>query len=89
MSSLSSGKKTPKNYQAVFIKSQLTSDHHFVIQVTQTSLKIGDEEVKCQKMADLAMADLAEAMPALEEARKALEFLNKNVSLSFDIKSIF
>ena len=45
--------------------------------------------MKCQKMADLAMADLAEAMPALEEARKALEFLNKNVSLSFDIKSIF
>ena len=48
-------------------------------QVTQTSLKIGEEEVKCQKMADLAMADLAEAMPALEEARKALEALNKKV----------
>lgn len=45
--------------------------------------------MKCQKMADLAMADLAEAMPALEEARKALESLNKKVSFRFDIKSIF
>lgn len=33
--------------------------------------------MKCQKMADLAMADLAEALPALEEAKKALESLNK------------
>lgn len=50
-----------------------------LFQVTQTSLKIGEEEVKCQKMADLAQADLAEAMPALEEAKKALEALNKKV----------
>lgn len=33
-------------------------------------------------MADLAQADLAEAMPALEEARKALEALNKKVGLA-------
>lgn len=33
--------------------------------------------MKCQKMADLAQADLAEALPALEEAKKALEALNK------------
>jgi dynein heavy chain, axonemal len=34
------------------------------------SEKIAEEQVKCQHMADLAMADLAEAMPALEEAMK-------------------
>lgn len=50
--------------------------------MSQTKLKIGEEEVKCQKMADLAQADLAEALPALEEARKALEALNKKVCVT-------
>ena len=36
----------------------------------QKSEKINEEKVKCQHMADLAQADLAEAMPALEEAVK-------------------
>lgn len=44
--------------------------------------------MKCQKMADLAMADLAEAMPALEEARKALEALNKKVIVCLFIRCI-
>ena len=39
-------------------------------------------------MADLAQADLAEAMPALEEARKALEALNKKVIGQFGSKII-
>lgn len=39
--------------------------------------KIAVEEAKCQQMTELAEADLAEAMPALEEAMRALESLNK------------
>ena len=38
----------------------------------QKSEKINEEKIKCQHMADLAQADLAEAMPALEEAVKVL-----------------
>lgn len=38
--------------------------------VQQKSEKIGEEQAKCQHMADLAQADLAEALPALEEAMK-------------------
>ncbi|KAL3846382.1 hypothetical protein ACJMK2_017380 [Sinanodonta woodiana] len=45
--------------------------------VAQKSERIADEEVKCQHMADLAQADLNEALPALEEAIRALESLNK------------
>ncbi|XP_053403793.1 dynein axonemal heavy chain 2-like isoform X2 [Mercenaria mercenaria] len=45
--------------------------------VAQKSERIADEEVKCQHMADLAQSDLNEALPALEEAIKALESLNK------------
>jgi dynein heavy chain len=33
--------------------------------------------VQCQKLADIAQADLDEAMPALEEAIKALDSLSK------------
>ncbi|KAL4220766.1 Dynein heavy chain 2 [Mactra antiquata] len=45
--------------------------------VAQKSERIADEETKCQHMADLAQSDLNEALPALEEAIKALESLNK------------
>ena len=38
--------------------------------VAQKSEKIGEEEAKCQHMADLAQHDLDEALPALEEAMK-------------------
>ena len=34
--------------------------------------KIGEEELKCKAMADLAMADLKEAIPALEVANKVV-----------------
>lgn len=33
--------------------------------------------MQCKKLADIAQADLDEAMPALEEAMRALDSLNK------------
>ncbi|XP_039087571.1 dynein heavy chain 2, axonemal [Hyaena hyaena] len=45
--------------------------------VTANSEKIAVEEVKCQALADNAQKDLEEALPALEEAMRALESLNK------------
>ena len=41
------------------------------------SEKIGEEEVRCKQMAEAAQHDLDEALPALAEAVKALEALNK------------
>ena len=38
--------------------------------VAQKGERIREEEVKCQAMADVAQADLDEALPALEEANK-------------------
>ena len=38
--------------------------------MAQKSEKIGEEEAKCQHMADLAQHDLDEALPFLEEAMK-------------------
>ena len=38
--------------------------------VQQKSEKIGEEEVKCQHMADLAQHDLDEALPALQDAMR-------------------
>lgn len=46
-------------------------------EVTQKSIKIGEEEVQCQRLADIAQADLDEAMPALDEAVRALDALSK------------
>ncbi|XP_066267393.1 dynein axonemal heavy chain 2-like isoform X1 [Branchiostoma lanceolatum] len=45
--------------------------------VAAASVKIGEDEKRCQGMADAAQKDLDEAMPALEAAVKALESLNK------------
>ncbi|CAB3235275.1 unnamed protein product [Arctia plantaginis] len=45
--------------------------------VAARSKKTMEEEVQCKKLADAAMRDLASAMPALEEAIKALDALNK------------
>ncbi|XP_028810290.1 dynein heavy chain 2, axonemal isoform X2 [Denticeps clupeoides] len=39
--------------------------------------KISAEEISCKSMAENAQRDLDEALPALEEAKKALESLNK------------
>lgn len=46
-------------------------------EVTKKSIKIGEEEIQCKKLAEIAQADLDEAMPALEEAIRALDSLNK------------
>ncbi|VVD00553.1 unnamed protein product [Leptidea sinapis] len=45
--------------------------------VAARSKKTQEEEVQCKKLAEAAMRDLASAMPALEEAVKALDALNK------------
>lgn len=45
--------------------------------VTLTKEKIKVDEAKCMQMAEIAQADLAQAMPALEAAIAALEALNK------------
>ena len=45
--------------------------------IATRSEKIQDEEAKCRAIAENAQQDLNEALPALEEAVKALESLNK------------
>ncbi|KAF1380471.1 hypothetical protein PFLUV_G00164080 [Perca fluviatilis] len=45
--------------------------------VSANSEKIGAEEIQCKTLAENAQRDLDEALPALEEAMKALESLNK------------
>ncbi|KAI3385375.1 hypothetical protein SNEBB_009845 [Seison nebaliae] len=45
--------------------------------VQNTKLKIADEEVRCEGIAETAKAELAEAMPAYEEAKEALNQLSK------------
>lgn len=45
--------------------------------VVARSEKIGVEEARCQVMAENAQKDLDEAVPALDEAMRALESLNK------------
>nr|XP_040043942.1 dynein heavy chain 2, axonemal isoform X1 [Gasterosteus aculeatus aculeatus] len=45
--------------------------------VSDKSVKIAAEELQCKAMAENAQRDLDEAMPALNEAMKALESLNK------------
>ena len=45
--------------------------------VAQKSEKIGEEETKCQHMADLAQHDLDDALPALEEAMKVRFFASQ------------
>ena len=45
--------------------------------VASRSEKIAEEEVKCRAIAENAQQDLDEALPALQEAIKALESLNK------------
>ncbi|XP_054461370.1 dynein axonemal heavy chain 2-like [Anoplopoma fimbria] len=45
--------------------------------VSANSVKIGAEELQCKAMAENAQRDLDEVLPALNEAMKALESLNK------------
>lgn len=54
----------------VVIKKQTTEADEKKEMVAARSVKIEEEEVACQKLADAAQADLNEAMPALEEAMR-------------------
>ncbi|XP_012280984.2 dynein heavy chain 2, axonemal [Orussus abietinus] len=45
--------------------------------VTARSIRIEEESIECKKLEEIARADLAAAEPALEEAMKALDALNK------------
>ncbi|XP_060528447.1 dynein axonemal heavy chain 2 isoform X3 [Cylas formicarius] len=63
-------------YLIIIVAQRKEADEHQK-EVAKKSLKIGEEEIQCKKMADVAQADLDEAMPALEEAIKALDALSK------------
>ncbi|KAK4876213.1 hypothetical protein RN001_012635 [Aquatica leii] len=64
------------DYLVIIVSQQKEADQQ-AKEVAVKSIKIGDEEVKCKRLADLAQADLDEAMPALDEAVSALDALNK------------
>ncbi|XP_014244414.1 dynein heavy chain 2, axonemal isoform X2 [Cimex lectularius] len=61
----------------VMILSQKKEADEAQKSVTARSIKIAEEEVHCKQLAEVALADLNEALPALEEAMKALDALNK------------
>ncbi|TGZ66460.1 hypothetical protein CRM22_005313 [Opisthorchis felineus] len=64
------------DYLVIIVQQKREADEQAKA-VIQTQEKIKVDEVKCMHMAELAMADLAQAMPALEAAMQALEALNK------------
>ncbi|CAH8605754.1 unnamed protein product [Dicrocoelium dendriticum] len=64
------------DYLVVIVQQKREADEQ-AKSVMQTQERIKVDEVKCMHMAELAMADLAQAMPALEAAVQALEALNK------------
>ncbi|KAM7366101.1 hypothetical protein PAMP_015569 [Pampus punctatissimus] len=63
-------------YLSVIVQQTLEADKQQKA-VSANSEKIGAEELQCKAIADNAQRDLNEALPALEEAMKALESLNK------------
>ncbi|XP_070711337.1 dynein axonemal heavy chain 2 [Pempheris klunzingeri] len=63
-------------YLAVIVQQKIEADKQQKA-VSANSEKIGAEELQCKAMAENAQRDLDEALPALEEAMKALESLNK------------
>ncbi|XP_077988088.1 dynein axonemal heavy chain 2-like [Glandiceps talaboti] len=68
--------KQCEEYLVVIVQQKREADEQQK-SVQARSEKIGEEEERCKAMAEAAQQDLAEAMPALEEAVKALEALNK------------
>jgi dynein heavy chain len=68
--------KECEEYLVVIVQQKQDADEQ-AKSVTARSEKIAVEEAKCKEMADAAQHDLDEALPALEEAVKALEALNK------------
>ncbi|XP_074478915.1 dynein axonemal heavy chain 2 [Sebastes fasciatus] len=63
-------------YLAVIVQQKREANKQKDV-VSASSKKIGAEELHCKAMADNAQRDLDEVLPALEEAMKALESLNK------------
>ncbi|XP_060896803.1 dynein axonemal heavy chain 2-like [Labrus mixtus] len=68
--------KQCEEYLSVVVQQKREADKQ-QITVSANSEKIGAEELQCKEMAENAQRDLDEALPALEEAMKALESLNK------------
>uniref|UniRef100_A0A0X3PBI3 Dynein heavy chain 2 n=1 Tax=Schistocephalus solidus TaxID=70667 RepID=A0A0X3PBI3_SCHSO len=64
------------DYLVILVEQKREADEQ-AKSVTLTKEKIKVDEVKCLKMAEIAQADLAQAMPALQAAIEALEALNK------------
>lgn len=64
------------NYLVIIVGQKKEVDEK-TQEVTQQSIKIREEETQCQHLANVAQADLDEAMPALEEAIRALDSLSK------------
>ncbi|XP_017772772.1 PREDICTED: dynein heavy chain 2, axonemal [Nicrophorus vespilloides] len=65
-----------EEYMVIIVQQQKEADEQ-AKEVEVTRIKISEEEVVCKKLADVAQADLDQAMPALEEAIRALDSLNK------------
>ncbi|XP_040887758.1 dynein heavy chain 2, axonemal [Toxotes jaculatrix] len=68
--------KQCEEYLSVIVQQKIEADKQQKA-VSANSEKIGAEELHCKAMAENAQRDLDEALPALEEAMKALESLNK------------
>ncbi|XP_031567025.1 dynein heavy chain 2, axonemal-like, partial [Actinia tenebrosa] len=68
--------KQCEEYLVVIVQQKRDADEQQKI-VQARSEKIAEEEEKCRSMAENAQKDLDEAIPALQEAMKALESLNK------------
>ncbi|XP_069502374.1 dynein axonemal heavy chain 2 [Ambystoma mexicanum] len=68
--------KQCEEYLVIIVQQKREADEQQK-SVTAYSEKIGAEEIKCKALADNAQKDLEEALPALEEAMRALESLNK------------
>ncbi|XP_058531818.1 dynein axonemal heavy chain 2 isoform X3 [Ochotona princeps] len=68
--------KQCEEYLVIIVQQKREADEQQKA-VTANSEKIAVEEIKCQALADNAQKDLEEALPALEEAMRALESLNK------------
>ncbi|XP_063305793.1 dynein axonemal heavy chain 2 [Pelobates fuscus] len=68
--------KQCEEYLVIIVQQRREADEQQK-SVAAHSEKIGAEEIKCKTLAENAQKDLEEAMPALNEAMKALESLNK------------
>jgi dynein heavy chain len=68
--------KQCEEYLVIIVQQKREADEQQK-SVSARSEKIAEEETECKKIADNAQKDLEAALPALEEAMKALEALNK------------